>query len=149
MIGMGASGMAGHMSMNAGTAMTGMMGMGGVGGGAPIMQHGLMHPGGISPAQRAILAQEQRALLGMESGIISGPMGIGMGGGISPMVGGMGPLRESQFGAAVPSGDMDYHRLRQIQQMQMLDRQMGGGTMPPMGGDPLDRMRTMEMRLGR
>jgi hypothetical protein len=156
MYGTGPHGMSGHiMSMNGSAGMPGMMSsMGGAGaaagGGPSMMHHSMMHHHGISPTQRAILAQEQRALLGME--MSGGPMSMGLGGGMSHhhMAGGMGSLRESQFGAsAAAAGDMEYQRLRHIQQMQMLDLQMGSSSMPPMGGDPLDRMRSMEMRLGR
>jgi hypothetical protein len=65
-------------------------------------------------------------------------MGMGTGS-MSPM-GGMSAYRDPQFGG--PASDMEFQRLRQIQQMHMLDRQMGNA-------DPLDRMRSMEMRLGR
>jgi len=141
MAGMGpGAGMPGSLGMNHGPhgGMPGMMGMSG----PPMMQHGMMQHGGMgmNPAQRAFLAQEQRAFLGMEGGMMGGPMNMG----ISPMAGGMGGY--SGHGA---SGDMEFQRIRQIQQMHMLDRQRGNSSVAGMGGDPLDRMRNMEMRLGR
>ena len=66
----------------------------------------------------------------------------GMGAGMSPM---SSAFRESQAAA----GDMEFQRLRQIQQMHMLDRaQMGQGSMMA-GSEAYERMRNMEMRLGR
>ena len=95
---------------------------------------------------------------GMGMGGMSGMSGMGFGGGGmmgNPMMmnqqammngggggfgmGGMpGAYRESQAAAA---GDMEFQRLRQIQQMHMLDRQMGQGSMSMGGSDPYDRMR--------
>jgi hypothetical protein len=130
--GMSSMGGMGGMSAPMGgmSGMSGMSGMGGMGsmmGGMDTMSG--MGMGGMPPMS---------SMAGMSS---MGGMGMS---GMAPM---SSAFRESQ--AASAAGDMEFQRLRQIQQMHMLDRQMGSGPMGMSAGDPFDRMRNMEMRLGR
>ena len=77
-----------------------------------------------------------------------GPMGGITFGGMN----GMNSLRDSAgFGAGTGMGtDLELQRLRQLQQMQLLERQMGGATtgMGGMGGLTNDSL-AMNLRMGR
>lgn len=90
-----------------------------------------------------------------------GPMNMGMQG-MQNMnsMNGINNLRESGFPGqqggmgefGYPGGGMDqFQRLRQFQQMQLLERQMGAGQMPGMGGaaDPYAMMQQGTDHMGR
>lgn len=141
------------MGMNS-MGMMGATGMSSMGG----MSMNMMPSGGMGMSNMNMMAAGGMGSMGgmgmgMDGGMMTGSMpvmssmgGMGMGSGMSPMG---GAFRESHFGGHGPTGaasDMEFQRLRQIQQMHMLDRQMVSGTMS--SADQLDRMRNMEMRLG-
>jgi hypothetical protein len=143
-----------HHPMGMGMGMN-SMGMMGATGMSPMggMGMNMMSPGGMGMSNMNMIAAGSMGGMGMDGGMIAGGMpgmssmgGMSMGSSMSPMG---GAFRESHFGGHGPTGaasDMEFQRLRQIQQMHMLDRQMVTGSMS--SADQLDRMRNMEMRLG-
>lgn len=138
-----------HHPMGMGMNSMGMMGAAGM---SPMggMGMNMMSAGGMGMSNMNMMSAGGMGGMGMDGGMMSGGMsgmssmgGMGMGSGMSSMG---GAFRDSQFGGHGAASDMEFHRLRHIQQMHMLDRQMGTGTMS--SADQLDRMRNMEMRLG-
>lgn len=138
-------------------------GLGGMGG----MQqmHGMGAPGaGMPPAffnqpgpKDSFEAREVPSMMGM--GQPRGPMNMGMQGmqNMNSMNAGINNLRESGFPGqqggglgefGYPGGGMDqFQRLRQFQQMQLLERQMGAGQMPGLGApDPYAMMQQQQQQ---
>lgn len=143
----------------------GLGNMGGGGGGGMPQMHGMGAPGaGMSPAffnqsgpKESFEPRETPSMMGM--GQPRAPMNMGMQG-MQNMnsMNGINNLRESGFPGqqgglgefGYPGGGMDqFQRLRQFQQMQLLERQMGAGQMSGMGSDPYAMMQGGTDHMGR
>jgi hypothetical protein len=138
-----------NMSMNGMSPINSMSGMNGMG-----AMNGMNGMGGMNSMGGMNGMTGMNNLGGMNAGALGGMNNINAMNGINTLrdSAGMGDLGGA-FGGGQTTSQLDqFQRLRQIQQMQLFERQMGGGAPMPMGNDTFARMQAenaMSLRLNR